>query len=417
MKMSKEQRHFLRRLDAAGWRACANTWYRETENAGLRLVATCNAEPATIELTFKERDSRHEPGRLTIPYDGASLAAIVDVVVATAEMITVENLAEELPRVASHLAGAAVELGSAPISPAEAAYARGQRLRRGGDCAGAASAYRAGLQLTPGDPAMLMGLGAALLRTGAQAEAEQTLRAVASQIEERLKEAPQQPQLLYHLACVHSLNGEGTTALQCLTRAIEWDPRLKKSAREELDFAPLSTDPTFLTVTREVSQQERVERLCALGEKATYKEVKRFDCYLAVLLRQEIRIVRENERSAYERLSAYFQTLSERQIAKQDLAADYVEQQRRARTLDDFFEHAETPLRRDQAGTVIAVDQGGDLWANDLLAVIADLIERDAFVSAVDDGGRFWRWRFDQDRLRYSRSRANRAALHLLNGA
>jgi len=64
-------------------------------------------------------------------------------------------------------------------------------------------------------------------------------------IEEGLREYPDNPSLLYDLACAEALDGAADAALEHLERAIERKPELASDARSEEDFASIRSDPRF----------------------------------------------------------------------------------------------------------------------------------------------------------------------------
>jgi tetratricopeptide (TPR) repeat protein len=67
-------------------------------------------------------------------------------------------------------------------------------------------------------------------------------------IEKGLEEHPDNPSLLYDLACLEALAGESDTALEHLRRAVELKPEYAKDAREEEDFASIRDLPAFLPI-------------------------------------------------------------------------------------------------------------------------------------------------------------------------
>lgn len=84
-----------------------------------------------------------------------------------------------------------------------------------------------------------LGLGWCLKRLGRLGEAIVML--------ERGREAsPQQPILLYNLACYHSLAGNVPAAIDHLTKAIALDGRFRDLTGEERDFDPIRGDPRFM---------------------------------------------------------------------------------------------------------------------------------------------------------------------------
>jgi tetratricopeptide (TPR) repeat protein len=64
-------------------------------------------------------------------------------------------------------------------------------------------------------------------------------------IENGLREHPDNPSLLYDLACLEALSGEGDAALEHLKRAVELKPEYAKDAYEDEDFASIRSKPGF----------------------------------------------------------------------------------------------------------------------------------------------------------------------------
>jgi hypothetical protein len=64
-------------------------------------------------------------------------------------------------------------------------------------------------------------------------------------IERGLEEHPDNPSLLYDLACLEALAGESGTAVEHLRRAVDLKPEYAKDAREEEDFASIRDHPAF----------------------------------------------------------------------------------------------------------------------------------------------------------------------------
>ncbi len=71
-------------------------------------------------------------------------------------------------------------------------------------------------------------------------------------LESGLDTSPQQPILLYNLACYHSLAGHVTSAIDHLTRAIAVDDRFRDLTGSERDFDPIRSDPRFVAATHVV---------------------------------------------------------------------------------------------------------------------------------------------------------------------
>ncbi len=61
--------------------------------------------------------------------------------------------------------------------------------------------------------------------------------------------SPDQPILLYNLACYHSLAGDVAAAIDHLTRAISLDSRFRDLTGAERDFDPIRSDPRFVAAT------------------------------------------------------------------------------------------------------------------------------------------------------------------------
>ena len=64
-------------------------------------------------------------------------------------------------------------------------------------------------------------------------------------IEDGLRQHPENPSLLYDLACLEALQGESDAALRHLTHAVELKPGYAKDAQQEEDFASIRSDPRF----------------------------------------------------------------------------------------------------------------------------------------------------------------------------
>ena len=63
---------------------------------------------------------------------------------------------------------------------------------------------------------------------------------------EGLERYPDNPSILFSVACIESLSGDRESALEHLRRAIAANPKLAAAAREDSDFGPLRDDPRFL---------------------------------------------------------------------------------------------------------------------------------------------------------------------------
>jgi tetratricopeptide (TPR) repeat protein len=62
---------------------------------------------------------------------------------------------------------------------------------------------------------------------------------------EALAEQPDQPALLYNLACMEARGGRHLDALLHLQRAVELDPKWAEYARKDSDFAAIRSEPGF----------------------------------------------------------------------------------------------------------------------------------------------------------------------------
>jgi tetratricopeptide (TPR) repeat protein len=64
-------------------------------------------------------------------------------------------------------------------------------------------------------------------------------------IEEGLRVHPDNPSLLYDLACAEALDGEAEASIEHLRRAVELEPEYAKDAAQEEDFASIRDHPRF----------------------------------------------------------------------------------------------------------------------------------------------------------------------------
>ena len=87
-----------------------------------------------------------------------------------------------------------------------------------------------------------LGIGWCLKRLGRLADAIDAL-------DRGLAAFPDQPVLLYNLACYHSLAGNVPAAIDHLTRAIAIDDRFRDLTGTERDFDAIRGDPRFVAVT------------------------------------------------------------------------------------------------------------------------------------------------------------------------
>ena len=69
-------------------------------------------------------------------------------------------------------------------------------------------------------------------------------------LEDCLRRDPGYPGVLYNLACCESLAGRADHAVEHLRAALEGEPGLRESARDDEDLAPLRDDPRFEELVR-----------------------------------------------------------------------------------------------------------------------------------------------------------------------
>lgn len=67
----------------------------------------------------------------------------------------------------------------------------------------------------------------------------------AAMIREALVRSPDNPSVLYNLACEESLGGDSEAAIEHLTRAVELNPKTAEWARDDKDFDAIRDDPRF----------------------------------------------------------------------------------------------------------------------------------------------------------------------------
>jgi tetratricopeptide (TPR) repeat protein len=68
----------------------------------------------------------------------------------------------------------------------------------------------------------------------------------AALIREALERSPDNPSVLYNLACAECLAGDTEAALEHLTRAVELNPKTAEWAREDTDFDAIRDEPRFV---------------------------------------------------------------------------------------------------------------------------------------------------------------------------
>ena len=115
---------------------------------------------------------------------------------------------------------------------------KGEALKQKGDFREALQAYARALAEKPGELSLLLGMAWCYKRTG------QLPRSIAA-MQDAYRAHPDEPIVLYNLACYYALAGEKALALSWLGRALRMKGSLRKLIPEETDFDPLRGDPDF----------------------------------------------------------------------------------------------------------------------------------------------------------------------------
>lgn len=115
---------------------------------------------------------------------------------------------------------------------------KGEALKQKEDHRGALLAYSRALSEKPGDLSVLLGLAWCYKRIG------QLPRSIAA-MQDAYRAHPDEPIVLYNLACYYALAGEKSLALSWLGRALRMKSSLRKLLPEEADFDHLRGDPDF----------------------------------------------------------------------------------------------------------------------------------------------------------------------------
>ena len=144
-------------------------------------------------------------------------------------------LALEMPRHAIRELNAISDPESCPF---QINQLRGEALRQSADYESALRAYGRALAERPRDLSVLLGMAWCYKRT------DQLSRAI-SAMEQAYRAEPQQPLVLYNLACYFALAGEKAQALSWLGRALRMKRELRQLIADESDFDQLRGDPDF----------------------------------------------------------------------------------------------------------------------------------------------------------------------------
>lgn len=162
--------------------------------------------------------------------------------------LLVEPDAETPPAAMRLLERAIGELAQLPEEVRQGGLAsliEGEALRAMGSWAEALSPLGRAVLIDPKRMEAWLGLGWCYKRLG-------RLRDAIHALDAGLKASPQQPVLLYNLACYHSLAGDVAAAIDHLTRAIAIDARFRDLTGAERDFDPIRSDPRFVAATHVV---------------------------------------------------------------------------------------------------------------------------------------------------------------------
>lgn len=134
------------------------------------------------------------------------------------------------------------ELPEQARSGPAASLLEGEALRALGDWDAALPPLHRCAEADPGRIEAWLGIGWCLKRLGRLSEAIVAL-------DRGLESSPQEPILLYNLACYHSLAGNVPAAIEHLTKAISIDDRFRDLTGMERDFDPIRGDPRFVAAT------------------------------------------------------------------------------------------------------------------------------------------------------------------------
>lgn len=115
---------------------------------------------------------------------------------------------------------------------------RGEALRRNGDYQTALSAYDRALEEQPTDLSVLLGMADCYRHTDRLSRAVVALR-------QAYRADPEQPVVMYRLACCYALMGDKPQALSWLGRAVRSDASLRALLPHDHDFDRLRNDPDF----------------------------------------------------------------------------------------------------------------------------------------------------------------------------
>ncbi len=128
---------------------------------------------------------------------------------------------------------------------------RGEVLRSEKRHDEALEAFQQADLLTPNEVHTLLGIAWCYKRVDRLEDAIKTmLRAY--------RACPQEPIVLYNIACYFSLAGDKRQALSWLGRALRMSPDLRELIADETDFDRLRDDPDFHLVVNDLSREDEV---------------------------------------------------------------------------------------------------------------------------------------------------------------
>jgi tetratricopeptide (TPR) repeat protein len=126
----------------------------------------------------------------------------------------------------------------------EIAQLRGEALRQQ-ECYGEAiQAFSKALDVDASDLTVLLGMAWCFKRTG-------FLYRSIEMMERAYNVHPEEPIVLYNMACYFALDGDKTQSLSWLGRALRMEPSLRKLITDETDFDKFRDDPDFQFITGE----------------------------------------------------------------------------------------------------------------------------------------------------------------------
>ena len=137
----------------------------------------------------------------------------------------------------------------AGVESAEWQRLRGEALRSALQHVEALEAFEQADRLEPDEMGTLLGIAWCQKRTDRLQDAIETMQ-------QAYRACPQEPIVLYNIACYFSLAGEKRQALSWLGRALRMSPELRQLIPEETDFDPLRDDEDFQFVIEDPRERD-----------------------------------------------------------------------------------------------------------------------------------------------------------------